>query len=62
MNIWRILVLGIALGAANFMLLPRLLVFIGKITMSKSELDQSELIKMVAKALAISGNFFSLSH
>lgn len=62
MNIWRILVLGIALGAANFMLLPRLLVFIGKINMSKSELDQPELIKMLAKALAISGNFVTVSH
>lgn len=44
------------------MLLPRLLVFIGKINMSKSELDQPELIKMLAKALAISGNFVTVSH
>ena len=28
----------------------------------KSELDQSQLIKLVAKALAIAGDFISLSH
>lgn len=52
MNIWRTLVPAMALKTKGFMLLSGLLGFVGEVNMSKSELDQSELIKMAAKALA----------
>ena len=32
------------------------------VNMSKSELDQPRLIKLVAKALRIAGNFVTVSH
>ena len=49
---------AIASKTQGFMLLLGLL----GINMSKSELDQSQLIKLVVKALAIAGDFISLSH